>query len=252
MLVNYVGDVGSGKTLMTTGLAMSDSRLVLANYNIKIPNFKPLKPEMLLTLDESQPALVILDEAYAWLESRRSGTPMPIYMSYILFQSRKRFIDILMTDQIEGTIETRYRQMLNWRVECYAEGELGFSYHFYKRARGGFRGPFRKFLPMNKAEPIFPYYDTLEIVEPMDKELIYKISEDKVETVDKVDEIVDAILKKLPLNAVKKAVVADYCLRNKHPHYLVELVYNRIKTKIAENIYYPTYTKRLKRSEAHD
>ena len=250
MLANFVGDVGSGKTLFTTGLAMTDKRLVLANYKIKIPNWKLLKPEMLFSLD--QPALVILDEAYAWLESRRSGTPMPIYMSYILFQSRKRFIDILMTDQIEGTIETRYRQMLNWRIECNEEKGLGFSYYFFKRARGGFIGPFRQFLPLENAVRIFPYYDTLEIIDPMDKELIYKISEDKQETVDIVDDIVEEILKKFPLNAVKKAVVADYCLRNKHPHYLVELVFNRIKTKIAENIYYPSYTKRLKRAEVHD
>jgi hypothetical protein len=250
MLANFVGDVGSGKTLFTTGLAMRDTRQVLANYNIKIPNYKKLKPEMLF--DENlPPSLIILDEAYAWLESRRSGTPMPIYMSYVLFQSRKRFMDILMTDQLEGTIETRYRQMLNWRIECDAENDIGFSYYFYKRVRGGFIGPFHQFLPMENATRIFPYYDTLEIIDPMDKELIYKISEDKQETVDVVDGIVDEILKKFPLNAVKKAVVADYCLRNKHPHYLVELVFNRIKTKIAENIYYPTYNKRLKRGESH-
>ncbi len=251
MLVNFVGDVGSGKTLFTTALALNENRQVLANYDIKIPNFKRLKPEMLF--DENLPAsFIILDEAYAWLESRRSGTPMPIYMSYVLFQSRKRFIDIAMTDQLEGTIETRYRQMLNWSVECYEEKGIGFSYFFSKRVRGGFIGPFRYFLPLENAEIVFPFYNTLEIVQPMDKELLYKVSEDKEETVEVVDTIVDEILKKFPLNAVKKAVVADYCLRNKHPHYLVELVFNRIKTKIAENIYYPTYTKKLKRAESHD
>jgi hypothetical protein len=250
MLVNFVGDVGSGKTLFTTGLALNETRQVLANYELKIPNYVKLKPEMLFD-EKLPPSLVILDEAYAWLESRKSGTPMPIYMSYILFQSRKRFIDILMTDQLEGTIETRYRQMLNWRVECNEEKGLGFSYYFFKRARGGFLGPFRYFLPLQNAEKIFPFYNTLEIIDPMDKELIYKISEDKQETVDVVDSIVEEILSKFPLNAVKKAVIADYCLRNKHPHYLVELVFNRIKTKIAENIYYPTYNKRLKRGESH-
>lgn len=250
MLVNFVGDVGSGKTLFTTGLALGETRQVLANYNIKIPNFVKLKPEMLF--DENlPPSLVILDEAYAWLESRRSGTPMPIYMSYILFQSRKRFIDILMTDQLEGTIETRYRQMLNWRVECSEEKGMGFSYYFFKRARGGFLGPFKYFLPLQNAEKIFPFYDTLEIIDPMDKELVYKISEDKQETVDIVDDIVAEILKKIPPTAVKKGLVADYCLRNKHPHYLVELVFNAIKTKIAENIYYPSYTNKLKRGESH-
>ena len=250
MLTNAVGDVGSGKTLLMTGMALRDTRQVLANYKIRIPNWKQLKPEMLFTLDK--PSLVLIDEAYIFLESRRSGTAMPIYMSYILFQSRKRGIDIVLSDQIEDTIEKRYRLMMNRRIECENLGDMGFLYYVSDRVRGGFTIPRRFFLPIESAEVLFPLYDTLQIINPIDEKMLYTISEDKEETIEKVDRIVAEILKKVPPTAVKKGLVADYCLRNKEPHYLVELVFNSIKTKIAENIYYPSYRNKLKRAETDD
>jgi len=244
------GPVGSGKTLLMTGLAAREERQVLANYTIRIPHWKQLKPEMLFTL--TTPSLVLMDEAYIWLEARRSGTPMPIYMSYILFQSRKREIDIVLGVQLEDTVETRYRQMVDRRIECQSVGGMGFLYYVSDRVRGGFSRPARYFLPWENAKVLFPLYDTLQIISPIDDQMLYRISEDKIETVDRVDKIVEEILKKFPLNAVKKGVVSDYCLRNKQPHYLVDLVFNSIKTKIAENIYYPTYKNRLKKAENHD
>jgi hypothetical protein len=261
MLTNVVSDVRSGKTLWTTAVAVNEvvyaqrfnlpPRPVLANYKIRLPNWKPLRPELLFTI--TKPTLVLLDEAYAWLESRQSGTPISRYMSYILFQSGKRGIDFYLTDQIEGSIDTRYRQLLNYRVECENLGvNTGFLYHFTKRVKGGFTMPSNKIMPYSWAEKIFPYYDTLEIVNPIDEELLYKVSQNKENTVERITTIVQKMLLKFPPNAWKIPMIENYCLKEKIPHYMVKMIHGEIKTKIAENIYNSTYTKRLKRRETHD
>ena len=85
MLIHFTGDVGSGKTLFCTQVALHDKRQIYSNYNIKLPNYHDLKPEMLSILTES--TLVIIDEAYTWLESRLSGRNINLYLTYILFQS---------------------------------------------------------------------------------------------------------------------------------------------------------------------
>src|SRR4030042_4075128 len=134
MLISIEGDVGSGKTLLSTFMAIDDPRPVYANYKINIPNFKPLKPEMLWELNK--PTLIILDEAYTWLENRTSGKPINRYMSYILFQSRKRGLDFILTDQIVGTIDPRYRWMINFDIQSEVH-EHGFLYQLTKLSRMG-------------------------------------------------------------------------------------------------------------------
>lgn len=261
MLTNIVSDVRSGKTLWATIVALNEvnyaqkfklsPRPVLANYKIRLPNWQPLKPESLFRI--TKPTLVILDEAYAWLESRQSGTSIAKYMSYILFQSGKRGIDFYLTDQVEGSIDTRYRQLMNYRIECENLGvNFGFLYHFTKRIKGGFTMPVNKLLPYSQAEKIFPYYDTFEIVNPIDEELLYKVTQDKDDTVEKVTQIANKMLKKFPPNAWKVAMIENYCLKEKIPKYLVKMLHGEMKTKMAENIYNSTYTKRLKRSESND
>lgn len=125
-LTNVVSDVRQGKTLWTTIVAINEynhafrnrytPRPLFANYKINLPNWHPLKPETLFAINKKRypRSLVLLDEAYAWIESRGSGSSnLNKFMSYILFQSGKRGIDFMLTDQIEGTIDTRYRQLLN-------------------------------------------------------------------------------------------------------------------------------------------
>lgn len=261
MLTNIVSDVRSGKTLWATAVAINEvnyakrfnlpPRPVFANYKIRLPNFKPLKPEDLFQI--TKPTLVILDEAYAWIESRQSGTPISRYMSYILFQSGKRGIDFYLTDQVEGSIDKRYRLLMNYRIECENLGvNIGFLYHFSKRTKGGFTMPRNKLMPYSWAEKIFPFYDTLEIVNPIDEELLFKVTKSKDETLEQVVEITEKMLKKFPPNAWKVAMIENYCLKEKIPRYMVKMIHGELKTKMAENIYNQTYTNRLKRRESHD
>lgn len=260
-VTNVVSDVRSGKTLWITATAINEYRWakthgykprpVLANYKINLPNFKPLKPEMLFNIQE--PSLINLDEAWSWLESRQSGTPIHLFMSQILFQSGKLGIDIQMTDQIEGSIDVRYRKMMNYRVECENLGSnVGFVYYFSKRVRGGFTRSITKFMPYSVAKQIFPYYDTFEKINSMDESLLYKVSSDKTDEMDTIAEIVEEMIKKFPPNAWKVSMVENYCVKNNIPRYRAKLIYGELKIKMAENIYNATYTNRLKRRESHD
>ena len=227
-LIEYLGGVGSGKTLMETieaCLADANDIPIYANYEIKLKNWNRLKPEMLQDIEG--PCLIFVDEAYAWLESRRSGMPINMFMSYILFQHRKRKLEIRLSDQIDGVIDTRYRQMTDFHVFCNASQE-GFEYDIFNKT--SFIGSM--VLPMQVAELFFPMYDTFELINPIDDELLFKISTDKKGTVVTVDQIANEILSKIKKGArITKGVVADYCLRNEYPRYLVSMVYDALTAK---------------------
>jgi hypothetical protein len=50
-LINMLGDIGSGKTLGCVCLCCKSNNPVYANFDIRIPNFTLLTPEMLYTLN---------------------------------------------------------------------------------------------------------------------------------------------------------------------------------------------------------
>ena len=228
-LISVIGDVGSGKTLFATYIALHDPRKVYSNYKIKRKKWELLKPETLVKLQSE--SLVIIDEAYAWLESRLSGRNINLYLSYILFQSRKRKMDIILTEQLESTIDVRYRNMINYEVICEKDVD-GFHYQLLKYGRKN--GMAKLFMPYSVAEKIFPKYNTLELINPIDENMIFDIAEDKDDYVKTIDKTVNKLLKKAPPKAWKKGMVEDYCLRNRLPKAFVQYIYNAIQAKRLE------------------
>ena len=228
-LFSFLGDVGTGKTLMATIMAIHDPRPIYANYEIKVDSYHELFPETLNTLRE--PSIVVLDEAYTWIESRCSGTPIHRYMSYILFQSRKRGMDIILTDQIDGVIDTRYRQMINYNILCELLPDIGFEYLVFKKSILGYHEPMPFIMPFEIAELFYQYYDTHEIISSIDEELMYKVSTHQDDTVEKVDAIADKIIVLSQGRKLTKGVVADFCLRNDYPRFMVNLVSDAIKAR---------------------
>ena len=226
-LIQLLGDVGSGKTLLATAFALYEKRPVYANYKIKIPNYHEMRPEILAKLNI--PSLAILDEAYAWIESRRSGKPINTFMSYILFQSRKREIDFILTDQLLGTIDVRFRQMTNYEIHCRHIVDIGFQYTFYKLSGFTTYQPTTYIMPYSVAEKIYPLYDSWELINPIDDEMIFNITQDKGEIIKEVDEVVNYLLNQASAKEYRKGDIADYCLRHGYPKTHVDLIYNAIK-----------------------
>lgn len=168
-LVMVIGEMGTGKTLFLVRLAAKHQKVpIYSNFHIKLPNVKLIDPEDLLMLKYEKCA-VFMDEAYAWMESRISHSKINRFMSYILFQSRKRGIDIFLTAQLLSSIDVRFRNLASAVISAERLPD-GFRYTVYRDIEGMPIGSF--FLNEKTASKYYSLYDTTEIVEPFNaKEL---------------------------------------------------------------------------------
>ena len=238
-LVNVTGSVGSGKTLFMTASMLYNNKPIYSNYKIKSDKYNELFPETLLEVEMSGSNIGI-DEAYIWLESRLSGKPINLYMSYILFQSRKRDMDIWLTDQMSGSIDLRYRGLVDYEVKCRATPNSKHPKAFIYKIidyTGDKPSKTRMVLPIERASMYFDSYDTFELINPIDDELISKVSKSNKNIVKQIENIADDIiieyhnLKKFP-----KGIVANHCLQNDVPKSYIDKVYNLLLARSAKSI----------------
>jgi hypothetical protein len=227
VLWNWTGDLGSGKTLGTVLFARSLSKIepVLSNFKINFPNCSLVEPQQLITM-KYEKALVILDEAYGWLESRVSSSKVNRYMSYVLFQSRKRGLDIMLTEQVPSSIDLRFEYLYQMIVNC-EEVPKGFRYTFIPRRHE----PKSFFFPLDYAEKLYDKYETLELVEPLGMEEIGEeigIMANPKKANEKINEIVEKA-KELPL--ITHATVSDFMFQHEYPQVLESFVYARLKVQ---------------------
>lgn len=218
-----MGDVGTGKTLLTTALAMYYDGPVISNYRIEHPNYIEATPARLARID--QPTLVLLDEAYTWLESRVPGQVLQLYMSYILFQSRKRGIDFVTTCQIPSSVDLRYREMADFLIQATNDGD-SFWYEVVKNSMAdGYPTEILE-LPHSEAETIYPYYNTYQIVGDI-QGMLDRI--DPSESLPLVYELADQLMLQHPGKRWTKGALTDYCLENKLPDSYPDLLHNRLQ-----------------------
>lgn len=230
MLILIIGNRGSGKTLLSTIIAKDSDRQVYANYDIKLDDgrFKPLEIIDFLELPDNID--VIIDEGYTWLEARTSGYFLNRYLSYIVLQSRKRTIDIIVTAQMFSTVDVRFRNQAEVIVKCERVG-LDFVYDFLRL--DNFKSN-RFVLPYEKAKRYFNLYDTYQIVEPHTKiALEMKLLEsDPKRLYEKIKKIGDSILtdfKDLDAKEITHDRVKASLMRNGHNMSLEPLIYVFIK-----------------------
>ncbi len=168
MLVVALGNKGSGKSYLLMRFGLQSKREVFSNFRIDIPNYKPLDVIDFIELPNNID--VLIDEAYTWLESRTSGFFLNRFLSYILWQSRKRTIDIYLSAQRFRSLDLRFRDEADVLIKCKPREHLesdDFVYTFLWVADNK-RAKFR--IPYNEAKKYFANYDTFEIVEPYTKE----------------------------------------------------------------------------------
>ena len=219
---------------MTADAVNSDRSRILSNYAIQDDRYEDLLPEMLMdkTLHDAN---ILLDEVYAWLESRTSGRDINRYMSYILFQGRKKDIDFYMTEQLLSSVDLRYRDLIDYTVKCKAipnyKNPIGFKYIIIDELEQIAYPPM--FLPIAEAAKYFHLYDSYQPISPIDDEMMVKISKNKTSIIEEVDSIVNTLLNEGFAKKITKAVIADYCLRNGYPKSYVDMAYNAFKGKMA-------------------
>ena len=224
-----VGDVGSGKTIFTVELAKQLHKFIpiFSNITIKYPNCSLINPEDLINMQYKK-AMIVLDEGYTWLESRTSSSKLNIYCDYVIFQSRKRGLDIILTAQLLSTIDVRFRNLYNVMVIC-QNREDGFYYTLVKKSLFGLKFCSMT-LPLKIAETLYDKYDSYDIVKPFGLE---KTSQEIsiLTNPDKANKLIDEITEKArdELNLVTHATVQDYMLQNNYNLNLSSFVYARLK-----------------------
>ena len=170
---------------------------------------------------------VFIDEGYTWLESRISGSKLNKLISYLLFQSGKRGLDIYITAQLFSTVDLRFREQSSLIIYC-KKVKDNFYYTIHNRETG----TYKQFIMTKEiAEQYFPLYDTYEIIEPANiKELeLEYIKDDPVALLLYVKKVADSIRNELDI--ITHDSVEFALITNGYPKSLKKYVYLYLKSK---------------------
>ena len=117
--IMLTGKKGSGKTLSATLIAYilyKHGWKIYANYHL---NFDYTAIDKLSVIQNAQEGLLIVDEAYQWLDSRRSSSSKNVLITTLLAKARKNKIRVLLLAQYAITIDLRYRIDADWWIQTY-------------------------------------------------------------------------------------------------------------------------------------
>jgi len=224
-LISVLGPIRHGKTLFLTYFATKLMRPIYSNFKVDLPNYKPLTLAILRKLPNN--VNVYIDEGYTWLESRISGSKLNKLISYLLFQSGKRGLDIYVTALLFSSVDLRFREQSSLIVYCKKINE-DFYYTIHNREKNTL-----KHLVMTNeiAQKYFPLYDTYEIIEPTNmKELeLEYVRDDPVELLLTVKRVADSI--KDEIDNITHDSVEFALLANGYPKSLKKYVYLYLKAK---------------------
>ena len=109
MLMGIFGGLGSGKTLTLTYFLWKYRRNpVYANYHLAFKHDYIENPEDLLAVSQGY---LGLDELWAWMDSRVSGSKKNRILGHFLLTSRKRNCHVLYTTQHFKQVDVRVRNI---------------------------------------------------------------------------------------------------------------------------------------------
>jgi len=224
MLVALVGNKGSGKNTIETLFALQQRvRKVYSNFSINIPNYSPLHVVDLLSLPNNVD--VYIDEAYRWFESRMSMDLTNLIMSYIIFELRKRLMDVYVSVQMFSSLDVRLREQADIIIYCHPrtwDSKDDFKFDIETRYPYDYE---EKILYYEDALDIFPYFNTYETIPIRNLQSIEKhlLDEDPDRMIPKIEEIIGIIKPQLK-KVTKDSVRAILALNRIHQGYS-QLVY---------------------------
>lgn len=124
MILGFVGDMGSGKTLSMVRFAYSlytKGYQVYSNMKLNFP-FQYFSLQDILSYAENEQNFIntvfLVDEAHIFMDSRGSMTKRNLILSYFVLQTRKRNVWLFFTTQYYHQIDKRLRASSNAIVEC--------------------------------------------------------------------------------------------------------------------------------------
>ena len=241
------GNVREGKTLLAVYLAWKLHLLgvglpIYTNFKLGYPEVHQVDVGELLDLEGLGSGLMCMDEAYAWLESRVSTSSLNRYVSYFIFQSGKRGVDVVATAQLGSSVDLRFYDLAH--VIVLARKDVvnsQFVYQMAVRCGVGVR-VVTKTLSFASAKLFWDDYDTGEPVAPLGLKAL-QVEMDKFSPV-KINVRVDALVERLLSlkvgfgwdnpKSVFRYQVEDWLLRVGEPLPLAPLVTNRLKCLISK------------------
>lgn len=227
MLTVFFGNVGSGKTLFLTILAKYSKKHIVSNYWLKF-KYETLDFDKFIR-QGYEDCLILMDEAYNYLESRISNSLDNRLSSYIVFQSRKRLVDICITVQLISTIDLRYRSLVNYYIECQKIDDF-FVYTIYDVDNNISK---RIYLSINVAKQFYKLYNTYEVIQNE------RMLEDIQTQDDKNNCIIEYANNIIENHTSKKAITLNevklFCFKNEITNNYATIIYAQIK-ELEENI----------------
>ena len=124
MILTLEGVMGSGKTQAAVALAAieyyKNGTRVISNVKVNFPH-ETLDTQFLVDHmldDELEDCIMILDEAYIYLDARSSATKLNKLFSYFVAQTRKRGVDLYVCIHHIDTMDKRLRRAVDVRGTC--------------------------------------------------------------------------------------------------------------------------------------
>lgn len=214
MLTGIYGYCGSGKNVFATIDAFYTPKEIpiYVNFELRLKNAERIEPEEVFEVFEYDAKVpikkMITDEAYSWFESRGSGqSDINTFLSYLMFQSRKRGLNWMSIAQLRASLDLRWRGMEDRIVlaeernlDISGDSKENFGYWLLKNNR-------KKHVTIKyeKAKPFFDLYETKEVVIPIEfKEMQLKMKNRKL---DNLNDYIDELVVKLITASEKKKII---------------------------------------------
>ena len=128
-IFTFEGVMGSGKTLSACALAYLEytrGRDVISNVHVNFP-YTQLDTQFFVEhmLDqELSDCVMLLDEAYIYLDARTSASKLNKLFTYFIAQTRKRNVDLYVCIHHIDTVDKRLRRAIDVRGTCRYRKEI--------------------------------------------------------------------------------------------------------------------------------
>lgn len=191
MIICFVGTVGSGKTLSAVYECWKYYRVghqIYTNIRLTFPPLPGTKNPIMLSkrvfdtlIKEKtglQDAIMFIDETHIWLDSRSSMRKKNKAITYFILQTRKRSVRMLCTTQHIGQVDKRLRDTIDILVNCKNLSNQTSIRNITDQNRPIYIMQeavyqWKEMQPRRTiifANPVFPLFDTSEIVDLDDEE----------------------------------------------------------------------------------
>lgn len=147
---------------------------VYANYKLHFPYVRLDKKQfdkMVKNKEELRNAVLCIDEAHMWLDSRNSMRQKNIGISYFILQTRKRNVRLLCTTQHLHQVEKRLRDTVDILTFCRnlsiqtATVVKGVDVYIEQQSVYQWKDDMKPRVNILYANPVFKLFDTEEIID---------------------------------------------------------------------------------------